>query len=161
MKRLKLKLLLNQYKKEIANGNYKHKNDMIATMVLLDYSHPFHYKLNDDMYDVTLESLMHMCPSYLDPNNRPNKYEIPTMKDIKLIRESYKKDLKGPGIPVGTDDGNAALTWVEMMIHFGMIAEGQVVDPAKFVLTDFMTDERLITMFEANGLSITDYKRAK
>ena len=161
MKRLKLKLLLNRYKKEIENGNCEHINDLIATMVLLDYSCISRYNLEDDMNHVTLEKLMHMCPSFLKPNREPNKYEIPSMEDISLLKKEYKKELKGISIPIWAEDENAALTWIEMMIHFGMIQEGQVVDPAKFVLSDFMTDERLVSMFEANGLSIANYKRDK
>ena len=161
MKRLKLKLLLNRYKKEIENGNCEHINDLIATMVLLDYSCLSSFNLSDDMHRVTLEKLMHICPSFLKADRKPNKYEIPTMKDIELLKKKYKKELKGFSIPIWAEDENAALTWIEMMIHFGMIQEGQVVDPAKFVLSDFMTDERLVSMFEANGLSVTNYRREK
>ena len=43
-----------------------------------------------------------------------------------------------------------------MMIKFGMVKEGQIINPTQFILTDFMTDEKLISMFETNGISIRD-----
>ena len=73
------------------------------------------------------------------------------------LKKKYKKAFKRCGIPINYIFENAATTWIGMMVYFGIIREGQIINPKEFVLLDFMTDDKLISIFELNRLSIIDY----
>ena len=151
MTKLKLKLLLAKYKYEIANGNNEHLKDLIAVMVLLDLSYINTGSIEHmNMNNTTLKELMIWGPV-------SSEYEVPTIGTISLLKKKYKKELKSCSIPINYITENAATTWIEMMINFGMIKEGQIINLEQFVLADFMTDEKLISMFETNGISICNY----
>ena len=152
MTKLKLKLLLAKYKYEISNGNNEHLKDLIAVMVLLDLSYAYTGSIEHmNMNNTTLKSLMFWLP----PVN--SEYEVPTIDKINLLKKKYKKKLKSYSIPLNYITENAATTWIEMMINFGMINEGQIINLEQFVLADFMTDEKLISLFETNGMSIYNH----
>lgn len=151
MTKLKLKLLLAKYKYEISNGINEHLKDLIAVMVLLDLSYINTGSIEHmNMNNTTLKELMFWLPVN-------SEYEVPTIDKINLLKNKYKKELKTYSIPINYINENAATTWIEMMINFGMIKEGQIINLEQFVLSDFMTDEKLISMFETNGMSICNY----
>lgn len=149
MTKLKLKLLLVKYKHEISIGNNEHLKDLIAVMVLLDLSY----------FDMSIiESIDKITLNYLIPFlNVSIQYQVPTMEKINLLKKKYRKAFKRCGIPIDYIYENAATTWIGMMIYFGIIREGQIINPKEFVLLDFMTDDKLISIFELNRLSIIDY----
>ncbi len=151
MTKLKLKILLAKYKHEISNGNNEHLKDLIAVMVLLDLSYINTGSIeHTNMNNINLKELMFWGPV-------SNEYEVPTIEKINLLKKKYKKELKNYSIPANYITENAATTWIEMMINFGMIKEGQIINLEQFVLADFMTDKKLIAMFETNGMSICNY----
>lgn len=150
MNKLKLKLLLIKYKNEISKGNNMHMKDLIATMVILDLICIDNIE-SININKITLNNLIYM---FLGQNK---EYEVPMMEKISLLKNKYKKEIKSRFIiPINFIWENAATTWLEMMIKFGMVKEGQIINPTQFILTDFMTDEKLISMFETNGISIRD-----
>ena len=151
MSKLKLKLLLIKYRNEILNGNNIHLKDLIAIMVLLDLACISAKIESIDINDITLNNLINWF------GGKEDKYKVPKMEKINLLKKKYKKELKSYTIPLNIIFENAATTWIEMMVKFGMIKEGQTINLCKFVLTDFMTDDKLISMFETNGISIKNY----
>lgn len=147
MNKLKVKLLINKYKHEISKGNNKHLNDLIALMVILDLSY-----LNDiTSINITLGDLMNW------PFRKVEKYEVPSMEKINLLKKKYKKELKNVSIPFNYIRENAATTWIEMMISAGMIREGEIINPTKIKLINFITDQNIIAMFNTKDISIANY----
>ena len=83
------------------------------------------------------------------------------MKEISLLKKKYKKEIENSyHIPYNYINENASTTWIEMMINFGMIEEGQIIDLEKIRFADFITDNNLIEMFDkTKDISIHNYIR--
>lgn len=153
MMKLKLIRLLKKYQKEISDNNNEHLKDLIATMVLLDLCRvPTRTIEREDMNRITLYNLMRWCIN-------SNEYQVPSIETITMIKNEYQKRLKKHSLQLAHLEEPAATTWIEMMMKTGMIKEGETIDLKSYVLTDFMSDEKLIEMFNTNGISIGDYNK--
>ena len=154
MKRLKLKKLLNKYKHEMANGDFSHLKDLIAVLVLLNYScgNMGSYKLNYNMNDINLEKLIYGI-------SMDREYEVPSIEVLDILNKKYKKIMRSKSNKYNQDGEYAATTWISLMVNFGMLEEGQVIKPKDYVIADFMSDDKLLSMFDTNEISITNYKR--
>ena len=79
------------------------------------------------------------------------------MKNINLLDNTimmfhHKQKLDEPSARTCRIDNDkaAALTWLEMMYDTGIIYEGQKLCLNDYELTDFITDERLSSLFSTN-----------
>ena len=150
MHKIKLKYLLSIYKYEIMNGNYKHVKDLIAIMVMLDLSYiiPVYdlYNLNE----ITLDTLY-------ENYNYDTKFKVPDMNSLGILKEKYYKLLSKKKIPMGVEKHYAAITWLELMLEFNFINEGDDINLHDYRLTDFIDDEKLINLFKDSGYINSKY----
>ena len=164
----KLKELLTKYKGEISNNNNEHIKDLIAVMVLLDLSCRSNNVEDIDINNTTLKTLMFwgatidddIKRTFIDRKN--SEYLVPTMREINLLKRKYKKGLENSyRVPYNYVNENASTTWIEMMINFGIITEGQIINLEEFRFVDFITDNSLAEMFdETKDMSIRNYIRS-
>lgn len=144
MNRLKLKRLLWVYRNEINSGELTHVKDLIAIFVINDLSYIFPVDQLYNFNEITLNSLLDK--SYM----HDDKYRVPSLSLLKEQKEKYMGMLKRKVIPLRTDRYNAAITWIESMIEFKIINEGDLINLNDYVLSNFISDDRLITMFKDN-----------
>lgn len=136
MKKLKLRLLSFQYETELKNNNTTHIKDYIAVNSMLAGLKIFPV-LGDGSQ--TLAKLIFPFES-----KSHTEYEVPTIAKLEKILEIRKKERD-----VFSAHQVEAATWLKLMIENEFISEGQIIDPNKFVMVDFVTDERL---FRISGM---------
>ena len=150
MHKIKLKYLLSIYENEVISGNYKHVKDLIAIMVMLDLSYiiPVYdlYNLNE----ITLDTLY-------ENYNYEIKFKVPDMNSLGILKEKYHKLLNKKKISMGVEKHYAAITWLELMLEFNFINEGDNINLCDYRLTDFIDDERLINLFKGAGYINSKY----
>lgn len=149
---LKLRLLLREYKNEMAKGNLKHIKDSIAVMTLLDaYA-------NLEYVDFSLARLMRI-------SDKNFEYKVPRLERIEYLKNKYKKLLKRDAKYIVDEREKAATTWIEMMIRTEIISEGQIINPNDYILSDFISDNRIIEMYENSTATIQNpnptFKKSK
>lgn len=137
--KIQLKQLLIKYKKELSCGNKQHIKDIISIMVISDLARG--YTLDSIAYEIngskiTLNDLIVGLPGF--GFIHIDEYVVPEVKELINMRRRYKIENFG-----SLDPNNyqlAATRWLEMMIKFGFIKEGQTIVPSDYVLNDFVTD---------------------
>lgn len=81
------------------------------------------YSINPN--DLTLDKLVNWLGISKD------KYIVPTQEEIEILRKEYKQKLKSSSISMDIVFENAVTTWVELMSNFGIIKEGDIINPKK------------------------------
>ena len=149
MKKLKLRLLSLQYETELKHNDTTHIKDYIAVNSMLASLQNFPV-LRDGSQ--TLATLIFPFGSKSHTN-----YEVPTVDKIEKILARYKKERD-----VLSAHQVEAATWLKLMIEAKFICEGQIIDPNKFVMADFVTDERLLRisgMDKLYGMNLANHNK--
>lgn len=153
MYKLKLKALLNKYKREFLKMNTIHIKDAIAILVILELNRPLEFEKNK-ISKVTLNNLFNYLFFSHTPNtnNKPTDiYEVPTLNELEKLKKDIDKELFfAQAIPIGTKEKRAAYVWLTLMIKNGLIKEKEEINTYDFKLIDFINDPELESVLTIN-----------
>lgn len=140
--RLKLILMRKKYQFEILNGDKRNVKNLIATTVILSNKY-----FTWDLVDSTLQDFIYpFCK-----NIATYRYIVPTISQLKDLKSIYK-NIKNDSI----DDiyRLIAINWIDSMIKYNLVKEGDSIYINEIKLSDFITDDKIIEMKD-NPLILT------
>ena len=137
--RLKLILMRKKYQFEILNGDKRNIKNLIATTVILSNKY-----FTWDLVDSTLQDFIY--PFCEKPATF--RFLIPTEKDLKELKNIYR-NVRNNSI----DDNYrlVSLVWMDSMLKYGLVKEGEAIYIDNIKLSDFITDESIIEMYKENN----------
>lgn len=130
LNRIRLKLLLMKYQKELKNGNNSHIKDIIFIQVFEDLLDENNFKI---IKDITLKDLMgefSKTTSYKVPNINKIKDELDEIKKYDFNFICLKEEI-------------AFLTWIYMLLDYKFIKVGETINPENHKLINLIDDEEL------------------
>ena len=149
-----LKKLVYKYNRELSKGNFEHLKDLIAIYTIYNIN-PYRPGLVV-VDDINLDKLIYAKTDKGDIK----EFRVPPLEMLNNISNACEERLREWRYfqTIGDNEENAAVKWLIMMIHTGMIKENQIIDPTKIALSDFITDDELKGLYDSQNLLFNYYK---